>query len=188
MRGEADDRSMSDPSSWITRFAPLVPAGGAVLDLAAGGGRHSRLFLDRSHPVTAVDRDVSQLAALQGGSGLEVVEADLEDGSPWPLDGRRFAAVVVANYLWRPLFERILGAVAPGGVLLYATFMIGHERFGPPTNPDFLLHPDELLDRVRPELRVIAFEQGTVASPRPAVRQRIAAIRSESTGSLPSCR
>ena len=46
-----------------------------------------------------------------------------------------FGAVVVTNYLYRPLMPALLDAVEPGGVLLYQTFMEGNERFGRPTNP-----------------------------------------------------
>ncbi|MGH6720305.1 MAG: class I SAM-dependent methyltransferase, partial [Alphaproteobacteria bacterium] len=102
-----------EPSPWIVRFAPLVPVG-AVLDVAAGAGRHARLFALRGHPVTAVDRDIARLAP---GPRVAVVEADLEAG-PWPFPGRGFAGVVVTNYLHRPLFPHLIGAVAPGGVLL----------------------------------------------------------------------
>lgn len=162
------------PSAWICRFAPLVPRRGPVLDLAAGGGRHSRLFLARGHPVTALDRDVSDLRAL-ARDGLEVLEADLEDGRPFPLAGRRFAAVVVANYLHRPLLPALVEAVAPGGLLLYETFAQGNEAFGRPRNPDHLLAPGELLEAVRGRLRVRAYEDLAVSVPRPAAVQRIAA-------------
>src|SRR5688500_18521053 len=128
------------PSPWVERFAGLVPAGGPVLDLACGGGRHTGLVLSRGHPVTAVDRDASGLGDLGADPGLEVVEADLEDGGPvftgeGPLAGRAFAGVVVTNYLWRPLLPGLVAAVAPGGALLYETFAAGNERFGRPTNP-----------------------------------------------------
>ncbi|HEX6142103.1 MAG TPA: class I SAM-dependent methyltransferase [Geminicoccaceae bacterium] len=183
------------PSAWVARFAPLVPAGAAVLDLAAGGGRHSALFLGRGHPVTAVDRNVAALAGLREreGARLEVIEADLEDGTPWPLSGRRFGGIVVVNYLWRPLFDRVLDAVDEGGVLIYATFMTGHERHGPPTRPDFLLRPQELLEVVRGRLQVIAFEQGLAGGGRPAagrlaVRQRICAGRSSAPWACPPWR
>jgi SAM-dependent methyltransferase len=162
------------PSAWIAAHAGLVPVGGAVLDLAAGGGRHTRFFAGRGHPVVAVDRDA---AALAGIAGVEAIAADLEDGSPWPLPGRRFAGVVVTNYLHRPLFAAIRAAVAPGGVLLYETFARGNERFGKPSNPDFLLTDNELLELALPDFRVVAYEHREIDAPRPALVQRIAAVR-----------
>ncbi|RYF15260.1 MAG: class I SAM-dependent methyltransferase [Comamonadaceae bacterium] len=160
------------PSPWIVRWSHLVPAGGAVLDLACGRGRHMRWFAARGHPVTGVDRDADALATLAGVG--ETVAADIENG-PWPLDGRQFAAVVVTNYLWRPLLPRILAAVAPGGVLLHETFAQGNETVGKPARPDFLLAPGELL-RAYGGLRVVAFEDGFLETPERFV-QRIAAVR-----------
>jgi SAM-dependent methyltransferase len=178
-----DGRSAT-PLPWIVRFAPLVQGGAPVLDLACGNGRHVRFFLGRGHPVTAVDVDVSGLANLEGRPGLEIVQADLEDGSPWPLGGRRFAAVVVTNYLWRPLFPMLPRAVGENGVLLYETFAQGNERLGPPRNPDFLLRPGELLELVRGELQVVAYEHGRFEHPRPAIKQRLCAIRSEAPAAV----
>ena len=149
------------PSPWVVRWAHLVPAGGAVLDLACGRGRHMRWFAARGHPVTGVDRDTDALARLSGMG--ETIAADIE-GGPWPLAGRRFAAVVVTNYLWRPLFPRILESVAEGGVLLHETFAQGNETVGRPSRPDFLLAPGELL-RAYADLRVVAYEDGFLPDP-----------------------
>jgi SAM-dependent methyltransferase len=160
------------PSPWIVRWTHLVPAGGAVLDLACGSGRHARWFAGRGHPVTAVDRDGPALATLAGIA--ETLEADIENG-PWPLEGRQFAAVIVTNYLWRPLFERIAASVAPGGALLHETFAQGNETVGKPSRPDFLLAPGELLGAY-PSLRTVAFEDGFLDAP-PRFVQRIAAVR-----------
>jgi len=160
------------PSPWIVRFGPLVRAGGTVLDLACGRGRHLRWFADRGHPVLGVDRDADALATLQGVG--ETLQADIENG-PWPLAGRPFDAVVVTNYLWRPLFPRLLEAVAPGGVLLHETFAEGNETVGKPSRPDFLLKHGELLQAYG-ALRVIAYEDGFLDHP-PRYVQRIAAVR-----------
>ena len=160
------------PSSWIVRFGPLVRAGGSVLDLACGRGRHLRWFAARGHPVLGVDRDAEALATLQGVG--ETLQADIENG-PWPLAGRQFDAVVVTNYLWRPLLPHILDALAPGGLLLYETFAEGNETVGKPSRPDFLLKHGELLHACA-TLRVIAYEDGFLDPP-PRYVQRIAAVR-----------
>lgn len=141
-----------------------------MLDVAAGSGRHARLFADRGLEVVAVDRDPQVL-----GDGIRFVKADLEDGSPWPFAGQRFGGIVVTNYLHRPLLPLIVEALAPQGVLIYETFMAGNEKYGRPSNPDFLLRPGELLHAFS-SLTVVAFEQGTLERPKKAVIQRACMI------------
>ncbi len=167
---------MMAPSGWVKRFAPQVRSGGEVLDLACGQGRHTHFFRQLGCPVVAVDRDTSAVAGL---NGVVCLEADLEDGSPWPLAGRHFDAVIVTNYLWRPLFPKLVEAVGEGGLLLFETFARGNGKYGRPANPAFLLKPEELLDMVRGELQVVAYEHGFTRTPKPAIVQRICAIRSQ---------
>ena len=154
----------------MERWAPLAERG-PVLDLACGGGRHARLFAARGLEVVAVDRENQVFSGK-----IRFVQADLEDGSPWPLAGRRFAAIVVTNYLHRPLLPRILESLDEGGVLIYETFMIGNEKFGRPSNPQFLLRPGELLEAFG-TLQVAGFEQGRLERPKPAMIQRLCALR-----------
>jgi SAM-dependent methyltransferase len=156
------------------QWAGLVAPQAAVLDLAAGRGRHAIFFAERGQKVTAVDRDVS---GLPDHRDIERLEADLEDGSPWPLPDRRFGGVVVTNYLHRPLMPQLLDTVAPGGVLLYQTFMEGNERFGAPSNPDHLLKDGELLEVVRGKFSVIAYEARLISEPAMAMVQRTAVRR-----------
>lgn len=163
-------------SPWVTRFAPLAPAGGAVLDLACGNGRHGRYFLERGHPVTLIDRDVSDVQDLAGQPGVEIVEADLENSAAPPFAGRQFAAVVVTNYLWRPILPLLAESVAEDGVLIYETFGQGNERYSRPRNPDHLLRAGELLDAFAGRLQVVAYEHGLRRDPKPRVVQRIAAV------------
>lgn len=172
-------------SPWVLRFAGRIPPGGAVADIACGGGRHGRLFLERGHPVTFVDIDTSGVTDLKEKPGVEIVAEDLEGGGAWPLEGRRFAGVVVTNYLWRPVLPNIVDLVAPGGLLIYETFARGNEAYGRPRNPDFLLGPGELIEAVRGRLTVVAYGQQVVAEPRPAVIQHIAAHRPASADGRP---
>ncbi|MGE8161965.1 class I SAM-dependent methyltransferase [Paraburkholderia sp. NPDC080076] len=167
---------LGEPSPWVRDWAHLVATGGAVLDVASGAGRHARFFASLGHPVTAIDRDAAALDALRDEPLVTPLEADLE-GPAWPLPAdAKFAAVVVTNYLHRPLFAQLLRALAPGGVLVYETFAQGNESVGKPSNPAFLLAPGELLERVHGQLRVVAFQDGFLAQPRPAYVQRICAI------------
>lgn len=160
------------PSAWVQRWSHLVPAGGSVLDVACGHGRHLRWFAQRGHAVTGVDRSPEAIAAVQPLG--RAVLADIENG-PWPFDGERFDAVVVTNYLWRPLLPRIVDSVAEGGVLLYETFAAGNESVGKPSRPDFLLQPGELLQACQ-GLHIVAYEDGFCDRPERFV-QRLAAVR-----------
>jgi SAM-dependent methyltransferase len=168
----ADHHELDAPSAWVARWIPLVRPGGEVLDVACGGGRHARWLARLGFEVDAVDRDASLFR--DRAEGVSLVEADLESGL-WPYEGRRFDAIVVTNYLHRPLLPILVASLDPGGVLLYETFAQGNERFGKPSNPAFLLAPGELLEAVRGRLRVVAYEDLVVDTPRPAAIQRLCA-------------
>jgi SAM-dependent methyltransferase len=168
---------MDAVSAWVARWSALVGPG-EVLDLACGTGRHARHFAALGHPVLALDRDAGALAGA-AGPGIVTMQRDLEDGvQPWPFGPDRFAAIVVTNYLHRPLFGALAASLAPDGVLIYDTFAAGNEAFGRPSNPAFLLGEGELLALAAGNgLRVIAYEDGYTAAPKPAMVQRLCACR-----------
>lgn len=155
----------------------LIAKGGRVLDLACGGGRHARLLAGLGFEVAAVDRDFEAILKLQNVQGITATQLDLE-GDEWLLAGRTFDGIVVTNYLWRARLRDVLAMLAPGGVLIYETFMLGNEAYGKPSSPDFLLRPGELREVAQAAgLREIAFEEGYTSSPKPAMRQAICAVR-----------
>ena len=158
------------PSPWLLRWAHLLAPASTLLDVACGGGRHLRWLAAQGHRVTGVDRDAAALADLSDIA--ETCVADIESG-PWPWPGRQWQAVLVTNYLWRPLLPRLTDAVAPGGWLVYETFADGNASVGKPSRPDFLLQPGELL-RLCADWRVLAYEDGLLADP-PRFVQRIVA-------------
>ncbi len=164
------EHGVSTPSAWVARWARLI-ARGPVLDVACGGGRHARFLAERGPEVVAVDREPQSIP------GVRFVQADLESG-PWPFADERFGAIVVTNYLHRPLFPQLVASLGPDAILIYETFMQGNERYGKPSNARFLLAPGELLDAFGAALQVLAFEQGRVAEPKPAMIQRLCAARS----------
>lgn len=165
-----------EPSAWVRRWAALVTRG-PVLDVASGSGRHAKLFASRGLNVIAVDREAQALP-----EAITFVKANLEDGNPWPFAGQRFGGIVVTNYLHRPLLPVLAQSLAEEGVLIYETFMAGNEKFGKPSNPNFLLRPGELLQAFA-GLTLAAFEQGTTDK---AVVQRICVIRGPA-GSVRIC-
>lgn len=179
--GKSAHEAIAQPSAWVARFAHLIPAG-EVLDLACGAGRHSRLLAARGHPVLAADRNADALA-LAAGEGIQVQQVDLETGhleQAWPFAENRFAGIVVVNYLHRPLWPLMIASLALDGILIYETFALGNEQFGKPSNPDFLLRHGELLEiAAEYGLQVIAYEDGYIDAPKPAMVQRICIIKAK---------
>ena len=168
---------MIPPSPWVVRHAQSIPARGKVLDLACGSGRHARFLAGLGYPVLAVDRDAGALAGLSAIEGITTRQLDLE-GEEWPLAGQVFDGIVVTNYLWRPRLPDVLALLAPGGVLIYETFMVGNAAYGKPSNPAFLFQAGELRQLAAAAgLREVEYAEGYVASPKPAMRQAVCAIR-----------
>jgi len=164
-------------SPWVADHCGHIQPGGRVLDLACGSGRHTRLLAGLGYPVLAVDRDGDALAGLRGLAAVETRVLDLEQET-WPLRGELFAGVVVTNYLWRSHLAKLLASLAPGGVLIYETFMLGNEVYGKPSNPAFLLRPGELREVARAVgLDELAWIEGYMDQPKPAMRQAIVAKR-----------
>lgn len=175
---------ITDASPWVKRFAPIIPKDGVVLDLACGAGRHSALLASLGHPILAVDQDISLIESLQSAS-VQALKLDLE-GSDWPLLGKFFSGIVVTNYLYRPFLDELPKMLSEGGVLIYETFADGNAAFGKPANPSFLLKPTELLALAeRSGLKVIAYEDIYLDQPKPAMVQRICAVKGHLKGLIP---
>jgi SAM-dependent methyltransferase len=181
-------------SPWVARWSHLAShevAGGRVLDVAGGAGRHTFHFLERNHPVAVIDIAQAAIESIairlspEQRSRCELIQADIENGA-WPLPSARFSAVIVTNYLWRPLMPTIMQSVAEGGVLIYETFAQGNETVGKPSRPDFLLKPGELLQVCSEAgLRVIAYEDGFLPEP-DRFMQRVVAVREKSALNSPA--
>ncbi|CAG0965937.1 demethylmenaquinone methyltransferase / 2-methoxy-6-polyprenyl-1,4-benzoquinol methylase [Methylophilaceae bacterium] len=164
------------PSGWLSEHAHLIKPSGRVLDVAAGSGRNARWLARQGFRVEAVDRDRQALESMKGVENINCRLADIENGA-WPYAGQQFDAIVVCRYLHRPLFSSFSDNLTPGGILVYETFMQGHEAYGRPANPDFLLRPGELLEVFQGRFEIVAFEQGYQETPKPSMMQRICAVK-----------
>lgn len=170
------------PSNWLKRFGPLLQAqSGTILDLACGAGRNSLYLKSLNLPVLGVDREAQGFHALNI-AGVKTMQFDLaagELGYDWPFGENAFAAIVVCNYLHRPLFPHLIASLQDNGLLIYETFAAGNENFGKPANPAFLLQTGELLLQMQSnrqiQMSVLAYEEGYIDFPKPAVVQRICA-------------
>lgn len=153
------------PAAWLTENLTLIPGGGLVLDVACGRGRNALYLAASGFKVHAIDRGAEAIRALEAKAeamgvivGTQVV--DLERGRP-PIEPARYDAVVVINYLHRPLMSVLIEALVPGGVLIYETFTVGQAQRGHPRNPDFLLRDGELRDLAKP-LEIVRWREGDV--------------------------
>jgi tellurite methyltransferase len=155
-------------------------AGGPVLDLACGGGRHALALGRLGLAVIGLDRDRARLSALARAvraSALPVrpLLADLEANDTIPLASASCGAVLVFRYLHRPLAGEIVRVLRPGGLLLYETFTRNHREVAQhPRNPAFLLEPGEL-PRLFPGLEVLRAEEALVLAPAPEAVARLVA-------------
>lgn len=165
-----------EPSQWIVKYAPLIIKKGRVLDLACGNGRHAMWFAKHDFYVDAMDCDAQVTSSMEAINNINVIIADVE-ASDWPQSDQRYDGLVVSRYLYRPLLQTLATMLNPGGVLIYETYMVGNEHYGKPSNPDFLLRPNELFEVYSPLLSIVSFEQGEEGMPRPAVMQRICATK-----------
>lgn len=178
-------QAIANPSPWVVRFAPWIKAGGAVLDVAAGSGRHSLFLAQHGFTVLAIDRDAEALGLLKSAAGnlpIATHEQDLEGATGPLLPGQLglVDAIVVTNYLYRPHLDALPALLAEGGILLYETFAQGNAEFGKPSNPDFLLQKGELLNfALRHDLTVLAYEDLYQPQPKPAMIQRLCAVKGE---------
>jgi SAM-dependent methyltransferase len=164
------------PSSWVMRQSLFWPKDGRVLDLASGRGRHSLVLAERFH-VLAVDCDADALTPLAAHPQIDICICDLESDAAWPFASKKFDAVLVTNYLFRPKLAALFDLVADGGYLTYETFAVGNAAFGRPKNPDFLLHEGELSAAMPAGFEILDAFQGVISDPQPAVIQRLSARR-----------
>lgn len=164
------------PSPWVTEHSALIKPRGKVLDLACGSGRHAIWLAQQGYQVDAIDRDALAVASMSSINNIHVHIADLEASEAYTFD-HHYDGIIVSRYLYRPLLKTLAAILNPNGVLIYETFMLGNEVYGKPSNPNFLLQQDELLDVYSPLLKIVVFEQGEAMQPKPAVVQRICAIK-----------
>jgi len=179
--------SNTNASSFLVDHYDLfdnLQIGNGVLDLACGKGRNGLFLVSHNVPVLFADNNEAHLQSIvpalesagpsskKSACWLIDFEAQVSEGRN-PLIGKSFDAVIVFNYLHRPLFPFIREAIRPGGLIVYETFNVDQKRFGRPSNPDFLLQHDELCQVFAGWEFIESFE-GEVSNPDRAITRLIA--------------
>ena len=154
------------PSAWLVDNADLLPRGGRVLDVACGRGRHTLWLAVEGFEVTAIDRSVEAIARVKEAAarlGLSITTdvVDLETDPPPSLGSQAYEAVLVFNYLHRPLMPAIREAVKTGGRIVYETYTRRQAERGHPKNPAFLLEEGELV-RIMAPFTMLRSREGEV--------------------------
>lgn len=126
---------------------PLLPARGAVLDVAGGAGRHALFYAEQGWKASLVDASEVGIALARKNArrrklAIETIVADLNSYDLQELP-RRFDLVLVFFYLQRKLFPALVNMLKPGGLLIYKTYL--HGTLKGPTHASHLLEPNELL-------------------------------------------
>ena len=179
-------------SPWVARWSHLVTPESRVLDVACGAGRHTLHFLKQNCHVTGIDIAQSALDLIaneltpESSERCRLICADIENQA-WPLPDEQFDALIVTNYLWRPLMPRLLESLRPGAILIYETFSAGNETVGKPSRPDFLLQKGELLEFAQTgQLCVVAYEEGFLPQPQRFVQRLVAVAPSAPPNAHPA--
>lgn len=140
------------PAKLLEDYLPLLEEmvlGNGILDLACGSGRNGIFLARHNLPVVFADINPAALQKISDQLGglnapAQIWQVDFEDPESGPLAGKQFDAILVFNYLHRPLIPAIRNSLVSGGLLFYETFTAEQATIGRPGNPEYLLNPGEL--------------------------------------------
>lgn len=144
----------------LVRYQRLLPRGGRALDLASGRGGNALLLAGMGFETHAWDISpvaLEQCKSLASRDSL-VVHTKVVDVSTQPPEPQTFDVIVVSRFLDRELFPSLKAALKFDGLLFYQTFVVGNRQG--PSNPAFLLQPNELLSLCQ-NLHIKAYQESS---------------------------
>ena len=157
----------NNPSTFLADNLHLLPKGN-VLDVAMGGGRNSVYLASMGFQVEGVDisKDAIESALkLANEKHVRITTrlADLE--KDYIIDEESYDAIICFNFLQRSLIPRMKEGLRAGGIIVYETYIVEQAHFGRPSNPDYLLKHNELLDFFR-DFRCLRYHEGIMTEGR----------------------
>jgi len=147
-----------DPTPLLIENSHLIPRVGRALDLACGLGVNALYLASLGLKTSAWDLSPVAIETLQQKALAVGVELNAEvcDLALAPLPVDAFDLIYVGHFLERSLAPQIEMALRPGGLLFYETWVVDKVSDEGPSNPEFLLGENELLD-LFPTLKVRYF-------------------------------
>lgn len=116
--------------------------GKRALDIACGIGRNTHYLAKLGYEIDAVDISDYALSQIEPSTMIHTVETDL---TTYTITKNKYDLILNINYLERKLFPSIMAGLKEGGILIFETFITAYgEGYHNPSNPDFLLHINEL--------------------------------------------
>ncbi len=168
-----------NPSDWIVNQVEFITKNNqipSIIDIASGDGRHSTYFANKGYNILSIDNDFKKLKSYSNFKNINTICFDLENDNFWPIS-ITFDIVLVVNYLYRKNFKNILKLVKKNGYLIYETFCVGNEKYGKPSNPDYLLKNNELKNLITERFVIKRFYQGLVENNIKSYKQMFLAKR-----------
>ena len=166
-----------EPAQFLVRNVELLPKG-RVLDIAMGSGRNAVYLAGLGFDVEGVDISPESInsaleLARNAGVNIKAQVADLENN--YVIKKDTYQVIMCFNYLQRLLIPQIKDGLLKGGMVIYETFIVDQKQFGKPTNPNYLLKHNELLDLFR-DFRCLRYHEGIIEG-----RKAVAGIISQKT-------
>lgn len=135
-----DPQIPTEPIQLLQDYAELSP-GKTALDIACGLGRHSKYLAEQGFEVDALDISSVAISQLQGLPNITAKEVDFDS---YILPKEKYDLIVCVYFLDRSLFDPMIDALKPNGIIIMETFLHDQSNERVPSNPAFLLNEGEL--------------------------------------------
>ena len=128
----------------------------SAIDIACGTGRNTHFLEESGFKIDAVDLSDYALSKIKDVENITKIETDLDT---YNLNKNAYDLVLNCNYLNRRLMAQMKDSLKDGGVIIFETFIVAHDKPEQGSmNPDYLLKKNELLNAFS-DLDIIYYEE-----------------------------
>ncbi|MCX5885955.1 MAG: class I SAM-dependent methyltransferase, partial [Proteobacteria bacterium] len=137
---------VKEPASFLKENLSKLPKGKA-LDLAMGVGQDAIFLAENGYKVVGIDSsevaiEKAKTYAKEKGVSIQAIQADL---AAYTLPENEYDVILNFYFLERNLIPQIKKVLKKGGMVVFETYTMEHQKYDKPFNPDYLLQENELL-------------------------------------------